>query len=748
MGQPMHIGQILLKGNPATINSSNPLVSQLIISNATYDGYAFSDSWKHPTIALNPAIKHMVYHAKSIIIKQSYIQNISNLPDIYVQQARISGKAELRHLYADGFVGNSANTWNLSSELPEDNALQTGTLHYDYNHNNGLFSWNGTWHHQNLKFSNDVINLETKASLKLAFQQMKQQWQGGFDVNGWPLTLGWIDANLSGKGTATGNNTEWLIESPKLSWNNARLTSHNTTIPHMHSEGLRINTTNKSVAASLIHLDHPSFTLNIDSEDFLPNLWHSRIDTIKVEHLQTLLEHQEQPIRLPQLNGTLSLSPGNVDVHLESTENDELRFTIDSVDKETLSIQAKAIPLVQLRNLLPQPVQEKSITLNGDVALNLTVKPREQWHTQGSASASGIVLSNENTSFKAGQLDIVIEDANQHGVHSATLDANQWFMHVPITPTHAWSEYSHLDEWATIPWRFKRVHMRNGTIAVGQEDEHWLTASQLKIQNWQESTPAQLTLSGVFGMAPLSADMILSADPYGTMQWESFNLSATHANLFALSDWLELSELPVIQKGHLSLNMAAVRADSHSDIKASMKFDQLELLESPDESPSSPPNSTLIPQQLTERINAMEHINLDFSIQQSQNWGQDIAHSFFASLEEKLKNDTKPTQKSTHLASLHIHEQRGLSLNERTRIRKALKNIKKKQKNWHIELTPDLGTHELTDELASNILFTQKLILSFLQKEGVRQKNIYLVQAKEQHQSSNSAAAIHVSLIK
>ena len=239
-----------------------------------------------------------------------------------------------------------------------------------------------------------------------------------------------------------------------------------------------------------------------------------------------------------------------------------------------------------------------------------------------------------------------------------------------------------------------------------------------------------------FGMVPLQANMVLTQNPYGQMQWASINIETKHANVFALSEWLQLSGLPLIEKGHASLSLKAKKIGSDTQGKATLTLRHMHTADH--QTSSTPALSTL--------INQPRSTTIKIPFQGQGDWTTLLAQAALKQTANSAPSISTKTEVK-RLGSIRIHQGKSLTQNERSRLRQMIKQAKFKPK-FHMELTPDLGTAELTPHMRQQIHHTQLMIKSFMAPRGIKAQNIYLVMAQEKHSSTGSAGAIHINLVK
>ncbi|MBL1320608.1 MAG: hypothetical protein COA63_006050 [Methylophaga sp.] len=234
------------------------------------------------------------------------------------------------------------------------------------------------------------------------------------------------------------------------------------------------------------------------------------------------------------------------------------------------------------------------------------------------------------------------------------------------------------------------------------------------------------------------------------MQWKKIQLSIQHANMFTLAPWLSFSGMPTLDKGQASIT---IKVSKNPDIQgqAELLFSHLQCstLNANDDFLLRATGQT--GQSIIQRLSRKHQIayQLNFNGNQEQDLGQLIGQALLQATISKLSNTQNPKPHNTKrkiLGSIRIHQNESLSHNERTRLRKMIKQAKRR--GWHIELLPDLGTSTLTTQLQTQIYQTQTLIKHFMSKRSIKPQNIYLIAAQDKHHSTSSTASIHIHLVK
>ena len=739
-GGQLAIERLFLKGNPSTITDDKPLLQQIVIQNLSYNAASLMQSWRDITLALPTSIDKLLQHTKLILIQDGQIINVTGLPTVHLTEASISGPEQQRKLFGKGHIGTTSSQWEIEHLFPSSQTTHQGYFSSNFQDIITHAYWSGTWHQGNLNIRLEQSSQLSDASLNIDASQNKQAWQTKFEANAWNINYPDFQTYLTGKGEITGTPKQWELSSNALEWNDTTFNQKHFSAAHISGKNIRADSSSKNVNINELDISDASMQFETSNIINLDSVWKFNVSNLTLSNLSTNLLIQQRSVKLPSLFGTAKVSNSVLDfdvstqVSIQNAEHQFLRLQGSSDD--VIAVSASDTPLVQLRNLLPYPIHEKAISVLGNTSLNLKVHPKQNWHTTGQVEVSDVHLSSETQNFKAQQLTLDIQNADNIGMHQANLAAKDWLVLFPLTPLQAWSENSNLDEWADIPWSIQQLNFIDGKIALGHEQQIWLDNAQLELKNWQNKQDAHISLSGLFGLEPLQASMVLTPGQDGSMQWQAIDINTHHANLFSLSEWFNLSQLPAIEKGHLSLSLKVNKELEQVHGRANMTINNLRVSE-----------GASLPTNLSHLLNNTPELTLNIPFQGQGDWATLFAQALVNETSSQSEKNHVTNPETKLLGSLRIHQSKGLTQNERSRLRKMIKQAKY-QPAWHIELTPDLGTAELSPALQEQIYNTQLMIKSFISARGIKSKNIYIVMAQEKHQSTSSAGAIHVNLVK
>lgn len=752
-GNPLFIKRLSLKGNPASIVSDKPLLQQVVIQQLSLDASHASQSWQNLSLSMPPSLQNIFNHAKFITVEQANIQKTHHLPAILIESLHVSGPADARQITAHGFLGDAQNTWKMSYHLPQNKQMQTGEIASLYQDIQSQLKWSGLWGDKSFILSLQQSNPSLNTSLNVSTKQIKHQWHTYFDAADWPINTLDIQTNLTGKGHIIGTPNQWTLLSEQIQLSKTKLPLHDMFIAQVLAKDIKARSKTKRIAIK--HLDITQALITLDSAaDLLPQTpWTLNSSHINMHGLEATVLFQHSPFKVPALNGTAKLDASGLQFDLSNQVGSQQFWHIQSGINNSVHITTQHTPVLRLRSLLPEPIRQAATTLEGDAFIDLATHPLQQWATSGQVDIKNLSLASKNQNFKAQTLHFDIKRADINGIHQSSLLANRWFMQLPLTPRQAWSKHSQWDDWASIPWSIQNAQLFKGEVAVGNQQQTWFSDAQLHIQNWQDVRPANLTFQATFGLAPFLANIRLSPNQHQMMQWETIKLKTQHANLQALSSWLQVSSFPTVEKGHISLQIEAKRNKQQMAGRSQLEFNQFKVLSRQGQDDFLIQQTGQSGQRIVEQLSHKQKLKLNFPFEDkpdadwSSSFGQSLLKNIKLALSKVKTQKEAPPIQTKLLGSFRIHPKNWLSQNERSRLRKIITSAQQRRR-WHIELTPDLGTADFTPEIQSEIYYTQTIIKRFMAKRGIKAENIYIISAQAKHKSTSSAGAIHINLVK
>ncbi len=746
-GSPLHIQSLLIKGNPASITTPKPILQQVRIQGIDINHTGLED-WQNISWQLPKSLKAIFRHAKIIILEQGHIKGNKNpFLSMNIQHLSVSGSPEDREIHGHGLLksheDNPEESWQLESFIPQDISQQTGKFITESATMNTAVHWSGAWSSENMRFNIERNDTDNDAGFIANLKQVREQWQGHIQTSSWQIHTPTMESTISGEMQILGSPNAWHITSNKILWQETTLSTHNTFIQTMTSYDVSLDTHNKHISMQRLDVEDVNLEL-LPTQPLFQSDWLWQIPSLNIQSLYISYGADDKSIELPAMNGVASIERNKVTLDI-SQQVDENQFWRLLTQKDgSIYLSASHVPLLQLRSLLPSPIRDQSYTVQGETQLALNIHPDKQWETSGKVYISDLRIASKKQSFSANEFQLNIPSANANGIQHASIHANDWQMQFPLTPRQAWSGSPHLQLWAKIPWTIDDIDFHHGQVLIGNQDSIWLSDADLRISNWQSSLPSQLSLHTKVGLAPLSLKAQLFQQPDQTMQWKTLDMGVTHANMFFLEDWLRISGLPHVVRGHISLSLQAEKEQQHVQGDVQLNLHRLAL--SPDKQQSKFLTETLG----IKSIQPNETINLTATFAGEDHWDILAAQALLDTAKTELdqfqdKHDILETTPQ-RLGSLRIQQDIRLSLNERTRLRRLIKSIKSRKAI--LELVPDIGTAALTPALHQQVLATQSAIQSFLQRRGIHRSRIYAVLPQTKHHSTHDVNAVHINLVQ
>ena len=407
-GGPLQIAQVLIKGNPASIATEKPMLQLVKIQNISIDAYSASQSWQSLSYELSPSLKGIFYFAKSIRIQNANLQHIANLPNIIIKDVHVSDISDTRKMLGDGYIGTSENHWEIQSLFPTDASQQTGNISSIYRSVQSDINWSGAWGAKNFKAYIQQKTPKPLANVDFHIRQQEQQWSIDFDAQSWAFFTPFLNTTLTGQGHITGTPNNWDLTSENMLWQATKIPSHQITIANITSNDLKINTKDKSVDIGSLDVDDARVSIDVSQDTSLISPWLTNIKNIDIKKLSASILVQQNPVKLPELDGTAKVQQSRIQFDLSSQSLRDEFWHVQTKNDDKIFLTVSNAPLAQLRNLLPEPIRQQALILEGSTSLKLTMQPDQAWLTTGDSEISDIHLASKNQTFKANQLQVNI----------------------------------------------------------------------------------------------------------------------------------------------------------------------------------------------------------------------------------------------------------------------------------------------------------------------------------------------------
>jgi len=481
--------------------------------------------------------------------------------------------------------------------------------------------------------------------------------------------------------------------------------------------------------------------------------WRIRVGRMTINNMMLALLLPHGKLTLPKLNGQGSW-PANKPLSFDMTTVEPATTQASKPDaawhlrsivgrgaaptmQSDFNVIGNNIALPTLRALLPFRADAgHAASLAGSTDLNVNVSIRQgQWQMQGKASIRDMRLSHGDSVWSAASVSTVFGPIGM-GLdfqHINAIKASDWHYVTALQPLSATAQgggQNNIDA-RQIPWwvaalkenhcRIDALHWQNGTFSIGRSDARWAEDINVDMQHIAPDSWAETKIQGVAGAAPFSLNGewdILSA--YERMRGRA---RIDNALPFFLHDWMRASGMPPLIRGRLSAYIsiaAGATPDSWlATVNVSLKRGLLVQQETP-----SDPMLTRTGYKTAALLSGLQNKQMIVGLSYTVNgpWSQLTSESLGKGLLDALRKgmqehaDDKPmaARKDDHLETrIRLREDKRLSLNERSRLRKVALKARRKPAIT-IDLRPEWASATLSAKELARIQQTQQAIERYL----------------------------------
>lgn len=606
------------------------------------------------------------------------------------------------------------------------------------------------------------------------------KWHISIDSTNWPLNAlsrhmpvlagrtfkqGNIDGNLIWQSHL--GNMQFNSNQGKLSnilYSTLKKDEPDWSIASLRYSSLKLNPDQKKLQAKKVSAEniHTYIRLTTETEPPGPSDWHLNIDHVELNHLNVGLQSSDGSLHLSKLTGTcISDDSGLSSIKLQSELNRENQNSPDwkiegntrrgeqLVESAALKIEAKQIPLTQLRPMIPlQSSTSSPLMLDGIASLTLSADySRGAWQLQGKAEGKNILMSHagnrwmaENIALRFGPVGSALR---QQTVQSFT--AEQWHYISALQPLPPYSE-NQADSPATGEpswwannlisghWEIRDIHWKNGQISVGQPDSYWMQNATLEIDSLKRNSDSRLLLEGSVG----GGHFALKGNWSPLSDTETFIGSGhiENATPLFLREWMQASSIALPVRGRISALMKVARGSQLNEYNSNIII-RLKRLQVEQQLVANDPIIDRTGFNMIDLLRRLkdEEGNIHLKIPIRGNWQteplnlQRIGHSLQQKVRDRSgRSDTtfasKPASRGNAETRIRLHDSGRLSLNERTRLRKVLQKMRE-DPNLVVDLIPKWAGESISWESEQRINHTQHLIERFLNHRGIAKSRIY-----------------------
>jgi len=441
-------------------------------------------------------------------------------------------------------------------------------------------------------------------------------------------------------------------------------------------------------------------------------------------------------------------------------------------------VKARHVPIVRLRPLLPDlslPGEKGVPDYSGssDLSLQLTSAERGLKAT-GRAVFHDVSMSQGGDQLSAVRIDVDVAAVGSDGSRKLSrVQFSDWQYQLglrpmlPVAPVAAAVEVvsppaTELQDSGLAPeaekaqteqpvapapfnWELAEFSAENGSISLGQADALIAEKLLLRAHHLSSGALSSFTLSGEFAGGDMRSQGKLQLQPAFSMTSKTYINSALP---FAFNNWMQLSGMPRFVRGRVNaiLNIAKRGPSAERAYSGKLKLGVYRGLMEAGAFPEDPmlQRTGYRAQGLLERLNAARKVSLSVPFQGA--WDGDLITDILgeASLAALKKAGSKadiavkqaepPINKVTRL---RLRGKRGFSYNERVRLRAMVKQLHA-DKTLIVELTPQLGTTPLDDEMIERVVLSQQRVERYMRSMGIGSKRIFPVWPQTIHQRGDA----------
>ncbi|GAV19665.1 hypothetical protein MMIC_P0616 [Mariprofundus micogutta] len=504
--------------------------------------------------------------------------------------------------------------------------------------------------------------------------------------------------------------------------------------------------------------------------------WDISADKIDVSHMTLGLATSQGKLLLPELKGYCSWSLSDkINFNLRSMQqhdetvnnqdttqpaewrlNGQAHYKHGAVKKSEFRLRGNHIDLALLRPFIPlQGDSNRSMGLSGESDLNLSVSITDGlWRAHGKASAADVQISHAGDTWTAKRVETRFGPVGME-LDSQQIDlfnANDWHYttalkplpgYLPATDRKADTPHSHISWWkkklSTSNWEIGQLNWENGRVSIGNNDATWMEQLNIQINSIKPDHWASITADGRVGQGKAS----LNGHWYVLSDNQRFKgrVSIDNSLPFFLHDWMFASGMPRLVRGRISAQLNIKDGEAGNSYASLVKLKLARAVTETRVSPDDPmiERTGFSTQGLLERLSqSNDIISLNFENHGDWNTQPLDLHRLGLSMQRTLQQaatgnttdapDTKAKPVNTEApiigTRIRLREEGRLSLNERIRLRSALRDLKNRS-GWTLDLVPKWTGKSIDAETIKRIRYTQKMIERFARYQSLPADMIY-----------------------
>jgi hypothetical protein len=442
-----------------------------------------------------------------------------------------------------------------------------------------------------------------------------------------------------------------------------------------------------------------------------------------------------------------------------------------ALNDANLNIQARNVPLAKLRALVPLTGSKTSpLTLEGNTSLKLDVSVHDgAWQAAGIATAEKVVLAHAGDTWQMDHLAMTFGPVGM-GLDSQSMDLLEvqgWKYIAALKPLSAYSaavpaeaEATRQAAWWVRPlrrqnWHIDSVRLNNGTVSLGHSDDHWARQLDIHLDQLQMDQWSEIHMLGKVGGGDFKLDG--SWDALGETNQFRGTASLQNALPFFLNNWMTASGMPRLVRGRLFAGLSVDAGDAPDSYQGSVQLKFLRGLTEMSPAPDDPMLSRIgfgTSDALARLNDGAGTAALQFEF--GGNWraqplnldrlGMSMQPVLQQAVMQQIKQDdpSLKKQEQTIETRIRLHKRGSLSPNERTRLFKTVRLLRR-HPDWVVDLTPHWTGDEIEADMFKRMLYTQQLIEKYFSVRRVARQRIFPLLPTAENQA-DEVGSIWVSI--
>ncbi|MDQ6969479.1 MAG: hypothetical protein Q9M16_03095 [Mariprofundus sp.] len=430
------------------------------------------------------------------------------------------------------------------------------------------------------------------------------------------------------------------------------------------------------------------------------------------------------------------------------------RATATQNSSADFSVGVKHAALSSLRLLMPlQDDSNSPVSLSGNMDWRSQISLHQgMWRIQGKATAYDVQLSHAGDRWGAKQIDtrfgpigtgLTLQTISRITVADwscvAALEPLQpLLLNAPEAQPSPNRNRSNNAWWALIlnnnNMQIQQLRFNNGSLSIGHDESLWATDINIMLDHLKTNHWADLNIEADVSGGEFK--LVGKWNPLSDIPRFRGTASLNEATPFFLHEWMTASGMPRLIRGRLNASLN-IKHQSKTDSYQS-KW-QLQFSHAMPETGffSHDPmltRSGLNTAYLLRRLSG-ENNNITLQGKLHGSWQQQPLNlnRLGDSLQTVLRATASETQTSETgkaeppaniVAHIRLHERKSLSLNERSRLFKIVRQLHDNP-NMSVELKPQWAGDELNSALLHRIQHTQQLIERFLRHRKISRQRIF-----------------------